>query len=917
MHKSRARLLGIVFFLSPTLALRAAGPIETVWIEAEHLQGIKGNCWPMGTPEARKTAGNWGISGPGWAAEWNQGGESGFLSIACGADDDKAEASADFEVPASGDYQVWVRYRDVREATNRFQIRLEQQASQPWVTTYGEHALFDEDNVMKLYWGWAFGWEGHPATLKKGNARLVLRSAFKESDCRQIDAIVLTTDPAYRPFVKERPANYAWQVLEAFRTRHPDRMEPLARSGRRSDVPLSWKMHTFHDDGFRFLWNVDQFDWLTQKPDRVLYPHRLPAGEHDKDVFDEFKKTYAGAKDVPIFSDPRIVPVFHGSGPLVMDPAFAGPKWGGHVTPGLQQWLDHHPDRPWGTMMNYHADVPMAPEAVDRFLKYRGRYVGSVSGESLGYFDQFVDAKARRAAVEGAKTRRELADVLGEISMRANAAKWRKVYGRDLDDPYREVIPVIGMQYYPLAFHWGARTVGCEMTVVTGAMQAANLAMLRGAARQYDGMVLSYRSGNFGDSSATFNYSPNATVKQLIENYYSPYSGAGMTWWNFDGWYQYMAGSAMFYEEGGADSFWKPGGLTVAGVKDLQLSPRGKLTDRFLRLTAKEPDRGTPFTPVAILMDYANGVSTSTYRPSLFEIEDVPKWSYTAAGNADHVRNVQEYLGLAYYPIGPRSQEPLTATTESFVPGVFGDIFDVVYADPDLKRWHTLDTYPVTIIAGDIELTADEGRRLSQYVENGGTLFAADGQLRGPGAAELKLPKLGEQQEAAGYLWQGDAAVRPSQLYRFRAISGGNPLATDPGGATVCAAFDQGQGRLVFLSVPYALGVDKQVVPFAAGLFLRLTRGLMPVEVDGDVQWLVNRSKDGWLVTLINSAGVHKCQQGIAPTDFRENRTVRIHAHEPITAAHDRLLETDRFDVADNSVSVLVPAGAVRIMEVR
>ena len=27
----------------------------------------------------RKTDGHWGISGPGWAAEWNQGGESGFL----------------------------------------------------------------------------------------------------------------------------------------------------------------------------------------------------------------------------------------------------------------------------------------------------------------------------------------------------------------------------------------------------------------------------------------------------------------------------------------------------------------------------------------------------------------------------------------------------------------------------------------------------------------------------------------------------------------------------------------------------------------------------------------------------------------------------------------------------------------------
>ena len=40
-------------------------------------------------PGCKKTDGHWGLSGPGWAAEWNQGGESGFLSIACGADDDQ------------------------------------------------------------------------------------------------------------------------------------------------------------------------------------------------------------------------------------------------------------------------------------------------------------------------------------------------------------------------------------------------------------------------------------------------------------------------------------------------------------------------------------------------------------------------------------------------------------------------------------------------------------------------------------------------------------------------------------------------------------------------------------------------------------------------------------------------------------
>lgn len=74
-------------FLRTTLLLallivgRPVGAAESLWIEAEHLDGIKGYCWPMGTPEQKKTGGHWALSGPGWAAEWTQGGESGFLSI--------------------------------------------------------------------------------------------------------------------------------------------------------------------------------------------------------------------------------------------------------------------------------------------------------------------------------------------------------------------------------------------------------------------------------------------------------------------------------------------------------------------------------------------------------------------------------------------------------------------------------------------------------------------------------------------------------------------------------------------------------------------------------------------------------------------------------------------------------------------
>src|SRR5258707_3161512 len=170
--------------LLTALALAPAASPETIWLEAEHLDGVRGYCWPMGKPEIKKAAGHWALSGPGWAAEWNEGGESGFLSIACGADDDKAVATKTLEIPSDGKYFVWVRYGDWREKTERFQIRLEQTGAKPWEGRYGEKAVIEEDNEMKLYWGWAFAWDKREAELKKGPVKLSLLSTTKDPEPR-------------------------------------------------------------------------------------------------------------------------------------------------------------------------------------------------------------------------------------------------------------------------------------------------------------------------------------------------------------------------------------------------------------------------------------------------------------------------------------------------------------------------------------------------------------------------------------------------------------------------------------------------------------------------------------------------------------------------------------------------------------
>src|SRR5688572_3198327 len=193
---------------------------------------------------------------------------------------------------------------------------------------------------------------------------------------------------------------------------------------------------------------------------------------------------------------------------------------------------------------------------------------------------------------------------------------------------------------------------------------------------------------------------------------------------------------------------------------------------------------------------------------------------------------MKQYMWTAYYPLGPISERPITSISECYVPGAFGDIFDVTYAYPDVSKWKTIDTYPVVIVTGDIELTAPEGQRLAQYIENGGTALIADAQLTGPGVAALSLPALGAAGESTGYKWGADAAVQPSQRYAFKpiTIADGNVLASTAEGQPIAASFDRGKGRLVYLSVPRGMGIDRQVVPVVPRLFARLTSGLMPVK---------------------------------------------------------------------------------------
>ena len=166
--------------------------------------------------------------------------------------------------------------------------------------------------------------------------------------------------------------------------------------------------------------------------------------------------------------------------------------------------------------------------------------------------------------------------------------------------------------------------------------------------------------------------------------------------------------------------------------------------------------------------------------------------------------------------------------------------------------------------------------------------------------------------------WQPTKRVVPAQRFRYRAIQGGRPLATASGGDAIAAALDRGKGHLVVLSVPLGLGIDGAATPLVALVLAHARQGLLPVEVEGEVEWLLNRTEAGWLVALFNPAGNHRTQHGVGPTDYAQQRTVTLRASRAVTSASEWFTR-ETLPVGHEGdqtiLRVTVPAGGVRIVE--
>jgi hypothetical protein len=200
----------------------------------------------------------------------------------------------------------------------------------------------------------------------------------------------------------------------------------------------------------------------------------------------------------------------------------------------------------------------------------------------------------------------------------------------------------------------------------------------------------------------------------------------------------------------------------------------------------------------------------------------------------------------------------------------WGDTCDVLLQNASET---ILESYPAIIPSGDITFSPAEVDRLVQYTRQGGTLL-------------LNTAYLGQFPG-----WFGDGMA--GQCFAAKNIVNGTLIVYGP--------------------------AYKITTPFRA-VMDALASQLLPVEVSGDVEYMINRLPTSWVVTLINNNGVTKTPRDAPVVDPAGAREVTVTYTGGVPAGFTSWLSDKTVAAATGtsgrSVTMNLPPGELEVIEI-
>jgi hypothetical protein len=510
----------------------------------------------------------------------------------------------------------------------------------------------------------------------------------------------------------------------------------------------------------------------------------------------------------------------------------------------------------------------------------KDQFLGYIHGEALGTSGIGLPDKPL------GKDRREHVEALGKQLVKQQADAWSKIYKTKVDEAHwAKGISCLSVDSIALAHlyhHTGAKVVGYELDA-TNAHAPMRVAFERGAARQFGGAWINYASGNFGDACNYFTQQPTVPrgAPSWFHSKYAVTDGVSVGWYRKMYYLNYLSGaSSIFWEQGLGNQWFVPG----PGNHPVQLSPFGRATEDFLAFVDRLPDRGEPLTPIGLLLGSGHAYERVNYSCKMLHV--FPE------NDAD--RELRELFNVCWHPAGVVEGLPAAPDVQSLPNGRYGNVFDVLVDRPEKAA--ALKNYPVVWAAGDVDLAA-LAKPLEEYVRAGGTLVAHAVAAKKLPAALLGFTLTGSGTRAEEWVPAGGAAqaATPFEVAEVKLATGAEVLATAGKNVPLVVRNKVGDGAVITVLVPRGLGVDERAHPVLPYLMNGLTQKLMPVEVRaadgkplaGEILYQVNRTKDGYVVLLMNNRGVDKTQNGVARVDRRQSVEVVVRSAVPVKSAKE------------------------------
>jgi hypothetical protein len=445
--------------------------------------------------------------------------------------------------------------------------------------------------------------------------------------------------------------------------------------------------------------------------------------------------------------------------------------------------------------------------------------------------------------------------------------------------------------YSPYGARWAGDLIGLEVGENIIAMQA-QIAFLRGAARQnelpfyvqmsqwYGGTIPLYEQGE--DEYTPHDLDEAAVLDGISKGGIAIPNGGHAPSLLARMWHvAWLSGAAIVCPENCQQNFFtdtQQENWEKPQDERVPLSPIGGRAQRFMRLVEEHPDIGTPYTPFAVMLDeYAgfNGFPLTQPRP--WNVLD-PTWED---------RQISLFWEVAfprsmYLDFLPGVDEELS--DRRLVASPYGDTFDALLSDAPSEL---LTAYPALFLVGPHRFDGDLVARLEEYVAAGGKLFATyahdlpDGLATRYGTPAERLPD-------------------PMGTARW--------LTPPHWGASEETLRSRKQGLTYD---PY----EREFMSSLRETLEGLVESHLPVNVEGDVEYLVNRTSEGWLVGLVNSYGVTKGRMTPVSLDATQTRDVRIALRDGGIRAASEWVEGDMLRVENGVVTLTVPPGETRIVQ--